>query len=666
MMIKSIQLSNFGCYKGTHPVINFSIDTEKNVTVILGANKSGKTTLVQAFLWCLYGEVSPKNGVINSDVKAEMATSSSREVFVEIVLIHAGKEYTIRRTQRLTKANERVRSDDSVLKVQYKEASGEQQSILPRDCADTVNSILPKGLSDYFFYEGERFDDISKKDVATAVRGLMGLNAISAARDRLDPNRAASVTSRFKKGLVLGNAQESNRLKQNLAKSQDEREKIMERIATAKSEQEFYLRRKDELSEQLSQNAFAKSLQAKRKTLENDVRIGQINIEQAARRILTDFQRGALAFFALPLIDRALAAINDSKQDGEGIPEMRQAAIDYILERKRCICGCDLEENEGARKRILAERNLLPPEHLGTVLHNHKQTLLGYRNSSTGFVEEADSNYVNWRRNIRFLDEKTEDLKKVSEEITATGSIDIESIETEYQKNEAKLSELSRLREKLLVDKGAVERDIENLEKRIASLVEKTDSNNKLQRYIAYAEALFNWFDASYSQREEEVKADLTESVNRIFSEMYHGRRIVSIDDNYQIKLFASVGATLEEIGDTGGLRAVKNFAYITGLVDIARKRIAQGNGTSENSEETVNETEPYPLVMDAPFSATDEKHIDNISRIVPGIAEQVVIIVMKKDWVYAKPALEARIGKRYVIENIDNSETSSRVREGE
>ena len=196
--------------------------------------------------------------------------------------------------------------------------------------------------------------------------------------------------------------------------------------------------------------------------------------------------------------------------------------------------------------------------------------------------------------------------------------------------------------------------------------MEKTESNNRLQRYISYAEALFNWFDASYSRREQEVKDDLAESVNRIFSEMYHGHRVVSIDANYQIKLLAVIGASQEEIAETGGLRAIKNFAYISGLVDIARKRVVQEIQTSESNEEIANETEPYPLVMDAPFSATDEKHIDNISRIIASKAERVIIIIVQKDWVYAKPAIISKIGKSYVIENIDNSETNSKIREGE
>lgn len=666
MVIKSIQLCNFGCYKGIQEPIVFSTDTDRNVTVILGANKSGKTTLVQAFLWGLYGTVSPKNGVINSEVKEAMSVGSAQTVFVEIVLIHADKEYTIRRAQRFTKANERIRGEESVIKVQYKEPSGEQQAITSRkDSEEAINNILPKGLSDYFFYEGERFDDISKKDVTTAVRGLMGLDAISIARDRLDPSSAKSVTSRFRKELKLGDAQESEIIKKKLANAQEERETIISRLEQAKEETDFYSRRKIELEAELSQYESVRQLQDKRKIIERDIAVLRGNVEQAAKRIASDFQKGALPFFVLPLISRAISAVENSSQDGEGIPEMRQAAIDHILLRKRCICGCDLNENEGAVRKIRIERNLLPPAHIGTLLHNIKQTMLGFQTSSSGYTDGISADYKNWRSNIRLLDSKEDDLKRISEEIAKVGEVNTAAIETDYQKTVNKISELTTLRERFLLNKGAIENTIKALEGKHASLVSKTADNLKIQKYIDYAEALFKWFDESYSRREAEVKSALNESVNRIFSEMYHGHRIVTIDDNYQIKLFATVGMTQEEIADTGGLRAVKNFAYITGLVDIARKKVSKkDNDADDNSDGSINATEAYPLVMDAPFSATDETHIDNISRIVPGIAEQVIIIVMQKDWVYAKSAIQDRIGKTYIIENVDNSETFSKIKE--
>ena len=324
MQIKSIQSSNFRRYKDTQPPIVFSTDPEKNVTVILGSNTSGKTTIVQAFLWCLYGDSKTSfktKEVINTDAELDLMPGKYCDVFVEIVLIHEDKEFIIRRTQRFSlNAGNKLRADNSSLKIEYKEASGNQQRIPSNECKDTVKKILPEALADYFFFDGERITDINNRgDVVAAVRGLMGLDVIGEARNRLDPKRSGSITSKLKSELDLGTDAKSAGLKKKLHEKQDELAQITERIIKAKDEIEFFLRRKEELKEKLAQEAGAKALQKRRADLEKDIAAYQRNITDSAGRILADFRKGAIAFFALPLIDRALAVIENANQDGEGI-----------------------------------------------------------------------------------------------------------------------------------------------------------------------------------------------------------------------------------------------------------------------------------------------------------------------------------------------------------
>ena len=57
MLIKTLRMENFRQFRGTTKV-DFSCDPNKNVTIILGDNTFGKTTLLQAFNWCFYGKVN--------------------------------------------------------------------------------------------------------------------------------------------------------------------------------------------------------------------------------------------------------------------------------------------------------------------------------------------------------------------------------------------------------------------------------------------------------------------------------------------------------------------------------------------------------------------------------------------------------------------------------
>jgi DNA sulfur modification protein DndD len=74
--------------------------------------------------------------------------------------------------------------------------------------------------------------------------------------------------------------------------------------------------------------------------------------------------------------------------------------------------------------------------------------------------------------------------------------------------------------------------------------------------------------------------------------------------------------------------------------------------------------SEPYPLVMDAPFSNADEKHVGNISKVLPEVAQQVIMFVMSKDWSFAENVMGQNVGKRYVLEK--KSETLTYIRGSE
>ena len=55
MIINSLDMFNFRQYIGKQHV-DFSSDPDRNVTVLIGVNTSGKTTIIRAFEWCLYGK----------------------------------------------------------------------------------------------------------------------------------------------------------------------------------------------------------------------------------------------------------------------------------------------------------------------------------------------------------------------------------------------------------------------------------------------------------------------------------------------------------------------------------------------------------------------------------------------------------------------------------
>ena len=152
MLIKYIKAKNFRQFRELE--INFSTDPHKNVTIISGNNGSGKTTLAQAFTWCLYNEVTYKDSLLNGGIEEELTLGQSSKVEVEISLEHDGTEFIIIREQTYTK-NQKGKastSNQNMRTKMFKKVDGKLQSIRETGIEIEIDKILPKDLSQHFFF----------------------------------------------------------------------------------------------------------------------------------------------------------------------------------------------------------------------------------------------------------------------------------------------------------------------------------------------------------------------------------------------------------------------------------------------------------------------------------------------------------------------------------
>ena len=166
MLLKSIKLENFRQF--VNEQIDFSTDPDRNVTFIIGENGTGKTTFAQAFFWCLYGETSFADKVmLNRTISEKMTPDQEITVRVTLKLVHGSAEYEIIRTQvyRKTYSN-KIQCSSSVINISVKTEDGNTRYLKTLECESEIKRILPKELSNYFFFDGERIDKMSKEIAA--------------------------------------------------------------------------------------------------------------------------------------------------------------------------------------------------------------------------------------------------------------------------------------------------------------------------------------------------------------------------------------------------------------------------------------------------------------------------------------------------------------------
>ena len=282
MLIKQITLQNFRQFKGKQELV-FATDSNQNVTVLLGDYTFGKTTILQAFNWCLFNEADfPKESnpdfLLNLDLAEEKAGMEQKlEVYVELILEHNDIEYTIlRKRPYVDRGYGNWVPLQTQLTVVYKEGGltkpvreGEEQQI--------INSILPKSLSGYFFFDTERVSDIStRKDLTDAVQGLLGLAPVANARKHLGSRTAkSSAIGCWNAALDLGGDERAKEAQATIESESSNIESMKQQIDNADHELESLNAQKAKIEEMLRENQSTAELQRSKQDLEEKLKTAQ-------------------------------------------------------------------------------------------------------------------------------------------------------------------------------------------------------------------------------------------------------------------------------------------------------------------------------------------------------------------------------------------------------
>lgn len=640
MVIRKLTLHNFRQYIGTQE-IEFSTDGDKNVTVLIGVNTSGKTTLVRAFEWILYNKNDfDDKKLLNKNVADSMQLGDTQSVWGTLLLEHNGKEYEITRKQLYTYTGSDLRPSVSSANILYLQPDGQTKTEIESDFDSNIERILPRALSGYFFFGGERVGAISsREDIESSVKGLMGLDILYNAMAHL-----RTVINRLKKNMDYSGDQKAIETQQKLDGVVQKKQELENELTTAKEQADYYQSEKEKYAALLKAHEKTAEAQGRREQLDTVIDGLKARIEKDKRELVAAFSKNSFAFFSLPLLKRAVSILNDAGDETESVPEMTAASIDYILKRGICICGTCISQGSAAEKHLLIEKAKQPPESIGSLVRRYREQAMEYISASDDYYDTIESRFADVRsdqRELGFAIEEREKLAKLLE-----GAKDTSILEQQYQNAEKRARDFALQVEVLSQKIGACDKDIANYERALESFGKANQKNAKITLNIAYTQAVFDWVAEAYKSREGSVRARLEEKVNANFSKMYHGSRTITIDEKYRVKY---IDVTTEE---SEGLKAVKSFAFVSGLVDLAKEALS-----SDKSKEADIGPQFYPLVMDAPFSNVDETHIQNISQILPASAEQVIIAVMQKDWEPAAEIMAPFVGKSYRIEKDCDSE---------
>jgi len=197
VLIKQLILRNFRVFNGTHiidlaPRKRPNDDNPRPIVLFGGLNGAGKTSILSAIRLALYGRLafgsSTQQQEYIEELSALIHNGSNRieqpeEASIELIFTYnkGGKEaeFTVTRTWQKGKRD----------KLSLKQDGNVIQGLGYDQCQGFLNELIPHGIADLFFFDGEKIAELAEDEsgniLRTAVRRLLGLDLIEKLRNDL-------------------------------------------------------------------------------------------------------------------------------------------------------------------------------------------------------------------------------------------------------------------------------------------------------------------------------------------------------------------------------------------------------------------------------------------------------------------------------------------------
>ena len=654
MILKSIQMINFRQFKNEK--IEFSTDNDKKLTVILGDNTTGKTTLVKAFLWCLYQENNFGTKILlNNDVLEEMSYGQGKkETKVIVDLIHDNKNYTITTRETYYRDSyEKVRIDTKATTsiIVYNGEKG-NIPITQRLVKETINDILSEELKNYFFFEGENntIENASaKKNLKEAISKILGIEKVETLKSYF---RSDGVISRFFNKKPTTNIIKENDVKMKKEESEKNIKEYENENVEINNEISNLIAQQDEAKSIIKNNEETSNLQKGLIDVERELNDNINKVDKKLSLIQDDVNsnNGLLKI----LLNYNFVKNNLAKNlkestfnSNDSLSNIEEGVIDQLIKRGYCLCGAKIESENDAYKHLIEAKQHMAP-------HNYDKYVEDFINyeeniQTSLIVSDIRDDVDKFISLLNDIEYEQKEIKRIKQAIKDKPNV--AEYQTKVDRIDGQISEKKLIEERNNVKIEEERNKILNYRKQLAEIFEKGKENEFYDLCIEYANRIYEFADRYINDEYSKTRRDLNKLVNSIFKEMYHGNREITIDDNYNVDTKLSSG---KELDQSTGLSTVVNYAFVIGLIKLIKDK------NQENKDSVLNNENDniYPLVMDAPFSSTDEIHITNICKALTKYCNQVIIAVMEKDFKMATTSVSGLIGKAYKFEKISESDT--------
>ncbi len=647
MKLTSIKLCNFRSFYGRTPEIILAGGDVRNTTIIHGNNGAGKTSLLNAFTWVLYEKFSAAfastEQLVNKRAIAEAKLGQAVECWVEVAWEHQGKRYRVKRQCRVYKNETNFDVGKTELFMQVAGDDGKWY-FPPQQPEEVIGQILPASLHQYFFFDGERIEEIVRSDkkaeIAESTKIFLGVEVI---------NRSIRHLGEAKKSLenelkAIGDSEIKQLLRQQ-EKIEREIERITKRQTEIKQELEYQQTFKKETSNHLRELSAAKELAERRQELEKQKASNQENLRQTREAIKKAISTRGYTVLLSETTVQFRVITEDLKQRGQLTAGISREFVNNLLNEKRCICGADLRTGSHFHENVKIWLDKAGSSAVEETAIRMSAQVDEIDKQAVAFWEEIDREQARINQLRQALSEVESELDNIQERLRKDANEEISNLQKRLDEIEGKIQELMLEQGANLQQISHFKTELEGLSKQIAKQKLNEERQVLTQRRIAATQDAIERLTEVKVRQEQQFRFQLEKRVQEIFSEISFAPYTPKISDKYELTLVENTAGVEAPVAASTGENQILSLSFIGSIIDRVRE-------WSEKRKMLMGpDSSTFPIIMDSPFGSLDQQYRRRIAKTIPKLANQLVVLVTKTQWRGEVEAeMAQRIGREYVL----------------
>ena len=659
MKINYIKYHNYRCFKDV--TIRFDTTEQKNISLVLGVNGSGKTEMLFSFQWVLYGfdfksmrekEETPYS--LNSALYHRLEVdrhANSIDCWVELSFTNKSIEYYVKRTETFMRLNDKVSSYVKV-ELSYTKPNGERTPPETNKelIEEQLSRIIPKSILEGITFDGERMKKLNivgDQSIET-IKNVISL-VTNEKLFELCSTEIKDVKNDIRKEKMKINKKSGNVSAEELEKEIADLEETIEdneiALKCINNSQATVQSKLVEISIKLSQLEDASKLEQKRKGLEKDLDKEKKNFDHN-----TDlFYKRLVDGYAL-VTDQLVDDVKDSIENIDVPTGLTVEAVKSILKRPKCICGCDMDEH--AIKKLTEMLSTLPPDNISSTLLYMANQFDGEKKRSKGLLKEA---YDAMKSSEDEVAKIKNALSEISSTLLSNVSQTVKELERERDKQNQLKGRLEQNKEKCTY---AIERANKRLIDAKLELDNASGNQEQIKNLASQQEVLDLFLKAIAKIGERNSELSLV-SINKYLSDTYSllsedkGRRIYLCqhEKNDKYRLVTFVKSKFDELKtnwiNTGFIKTLEDDGLSESeIYEKMVLKVVEGKSTGQSkinsltfakaildysnedrSTDNLKISHDYPFLIDSPFTELSGDNPSNVAQYIHTFATQVILM---------------------------------------